>query len=1172
MDKKQVKATFDSLRRSPKCKAVLERLLAGHSRPKIQVDLEMSEDALNQNLRQLYKKFHIWGDDERKLHRLIDLIRTSLPQLIGDECEMPVAVKKRQDWGEAIVPVFFGRTDELTTLKQWILQDSCRLVALLGMGGIGKTALSVNLAQQIQDEFDYIIWRSLRNAPPLKEILADLIIFLSDQREINLPEAIEGRISLLIDYCCQHRCLLVLDNAEAILRGGNRAGYYREGYENYADLFQCVGETPSRTCLVLTSREKPREIDRLEGKTRPVRSLQLTGLKEEAQEILKEKGLSGSNEELRRLTEFYQGNPLALQIAPATIKRLFNGNISLFIEAETAVFGDIYDLLEEQFSRLSPLEKEVMYWLAINRAPVLLTDLEEDIVSRVALRELIEALDSLGRRSLLQESEAGFTQQPVVMEYMIELLIENICKEIINLKINLFNSHPLLKVTAKDYIREAQVRLILKPVANRLLKEYGSTQKFEYQMAQLLSNIREKTPQKSWYSGGNILNLLVEVKTDLTGYDFSNLAVWQADLQDVNLHQVNFSHCDLAKSVFTETFGSILSVAFSPDGKSIAAGDVIGEIRLWKITNGEKLFIIYKGHTNWIWSVAFSPDNQTLASGSDDQTVKLWDTSTGKCLKTFTGHTSRVKSIAFDPQEKILASASEDQTIRLWDVRTGQCLQILHGHTNWVQSVAFSPDGQTLASGSTDQTVKLWDISTGECLKTFQEHSNWVQSIAFSPDGKTLISGSDDCTIRLWNVSSGQCLKILEVYNHQVRSVAFNSQGTTIVSGSTDRTLRIWDVTTGQCLKAVQGHMSLVRSVAFSPDGQTLISGSDDRTVKLWDVSTGQGIKTWQGYTNWVWSVAFSPDGQILASGSEDQTVKLWDIRTGQCLKALDGHTNWIHSVAFSPDGKILVSGSDDHTLRVWNVSTGQCLKTLEDHSYQVRSVAFSPQGTTVASSSTDHTVKIWDITTGQCFQTLNGHTNWVQSVAFSPDGQTLVSSGADSTVRLWDIKTGECLNILLGHTNRVRAVSFSPQGRIVASGSADCTVRLWDIKTGECPNILQGHTSWVQSVAFSPNGQTLISGSTDRTIRLWNINTGECLNILREHSNSVRTVAFSPDGQTIASCSDDETVKLWNFNQCKCIKTLRASRPYEGMKIINITGLTEAQKYNLETLGAITG
>ena len=190
-----------------------------------------------------------------------------------------------QDWGEAPdVALFYGRTAELATLEQWIVNDRCRLVALLGMGGMGKTALSVKLAQQIQDKFEFVIWRSLRNAPPIEEVLANLLQSLSNQEETDLPESVNGKISRLIECLRQHRCLLVLDNFETILCPGDRPGQYREGYDGYGELIRQVGETPHCSCLVLTSREKPTEIPTLEGEKLLVRSLQLTGSKKQKDE------------------------------------------------------------------------------------------------------------------------------------------------------------------------------------------------------------------------------------------------------------------------------------------------------------------------------------------------------------------------------------------------------------------------------------------------------------------------------------------------------------------------------------------------------------------------------------------------------------------------------------------------------------------------------------------------------------------------------------------------------------------------------------------------------------------------------------------------------------------------------------------------------------------------
>ncbi len=1087
---------------------------------------------------------------------------------------------KHQDWGEAIcVSVFYGRQEELATLEQWIVNDRCRLVALLGMGGIGKTSLSVKLAEQIQDKFEYVIWRSLRDAPPIKAILANLTQFLSNEQapETDLLESVGNKVSRLIDYLRKHRCLLILDNVESILCSGSRAGQYLEGYEGYGEFLHRVGEATHQSCLVLTTREKPKEVASLEGKALPVRSLRLSGLKEiEGQEIFKIKGISGAEGELRTLVQHYAGNALALKVVATTILDLFDGNSSEFLKQDTTVFGDIRDLLNQQFERLSDLEKEIMYCVAINREPISLPELREDIVSPIPQPKLLEALESLLRRclidkatpTLVEKNAALFALQPVVMEYVIERLIEQVCEEIVTQKIVLFRCHALLKAQGKDYVRDTQIRLILQPVIDGLFTVFRSQINIEKQLTKILTMLRETSPLEPGYTAGNILNLLCQLKTDLSSHDFSFLTVWQADLRGVNLRHVNFTHANLAKSVFTKTFSSIYSVAFSPDGKVLATSDTNGEICLWQVADGKQL-LTFTGHAGWVRSIAFSPDGSTLESGSTDQTVKLWEVSTGQCLKTLQGHTAWVRAVAFSPDGQILASSGDDQTVRLWDANTGQCLKTLQGHTNWVWSVAFSPDGQTLASSGDDQTVRLWDADTGQCLKTLQGHTNWVWSVAFSPQGTTLASGSNDQTVKLWNVSTGQCLKTLQGHTAWVRAVAFNPDGQTLASSGDDRTVRLWEVSTGQCLKILQGHTNWVLSIAFSPDGQTLASGCDDQTVNLWDISTGRCLRALQGYSNEVWAVAFSPDGQTLASGCDDQTVRLWNVSTGQCHKTLRGHTHRVRTATFSPDGRTFASSCEDGTVNLWDISIGQCHKTLRGHTKWVRSVNFSPDGHTLASGSDDQTVKLWNVSTGRILRTL-GHSDGVWSVAFSPQGTMLASGCNDETVRLWDVSTGQCRKTLQGHTSWVMSVAFSPDGQTLASSGVDKTVRLWDVSTDQCLKTFQGHTNWVVSVVFSPDGKTLASASIDHTVKVWDVSTGQCLKTLQGHTHWIRSVTFSPDGQTLASGGADETVKLWDVKTGECLKTLLNERPYEGMNITGVTGLTEATIASLKSLGAI--
>ena len=191
---------------------------------------------------------------------------------------------KRVDWGEAVcVTDFYGRTSELNTLEDLLLKDRCRLVTILGMGGIGKTSLSIKLAKQVQDKFDCVIWRSLRDAPPLKELLSNIIQFLSSETETeaDLPDSIGGRISCLIKYMRSTPCLIVLDNWESLMSSNGRAGLFREGYEGYSELLRRVGETDHISSLLLTTREKPKQVAILEGEAIPVRTLRLSGFKEQ---------------------------------------------------------------------------------------------------------------------------------------------------------------------------------------------------------------------------------------------------------------------------------------------------------------------------------------------------------------------------------------------------------------------------------------------------------------------------------------------------------------------------------------------------------------------------------------------------------------------------------------------------------------------------------------------------------------------------------------------------------------------------------------------------------------------------------------------------------------------------------------------------------------------------
>ena len=274
------------------------------------------------------------------------------------------------------------------------------------------------------------------------------------------------------------------------------------------------------------------------------------------------------------------------------------------------------------------------------------------------------------------------------------------------------------------------------------------------------------------YTAGNSLNLLRHIGDDLTGADFSQVSIWRAFLQGVDLHEVNLAGADLRETVFTEAFSSVAALGLSPDGALLAAGADSGDIYLWRCRDFKRLLTL-KGHNDWVRSVTFSPDGGLLASASSDKTIRLWDVRTGDCVRSLVGHENRVRSVAFSPDGSLLVSASSDETARVWRVADGQLLRTLVGHEDVVYSARFSARGLWLASCSYDKTIRLWDVATGACLRTLTGHDGCVLPLAFHPTNEHLLaSGSDDKTVRLWDVRDGACLHIFADHDAEVRSVA----------------------------------------------------------------------------------------------------------------------------------------------------------------------------------------------------------------------------------------------------------------------------------------------------------------------------------------------------------------------------------------------------------------
>ncbi len=410
----------------------------------------------------------------------------------------------------------------------------------------------------------------------------------------------------------------------------------------------------------------------------------------------------------------------------------------------------------------------------------------------------------------------------------------------------------------------------------------------------------------------------------------------------------------------TVAYGPVISgVAFSPDGRFLAASDNAGRIVVWDAQTLPRLRDLPPAAAGYgISDIVFSADSAALISTGYDGEVVVWNLDADPMTGAIIGQIDTARAVASSPDGRWLATGGQDGRVVLWDPARWSALgQTLVSDDNFRGEIAFSPDGQLLTAGSTAGNVVLWDAATGQPAgELLGDESQYINAVAFSPDGRLLASGNDHGDIALWDIVTRQPIATREgAHAREISVVAFSPDSQLLASGAADGVVGIWDVSTDQLTGEALVGMGDVLALSFSPDGQLLAAGfvgGADAAV-LWDVARRSIVARLPG--SGVSDVIFSPDGRQLIVAQNDVTFR--DTTTFQPIgMPIVPAAGSVASLAVSPDGRILVTGNSDGTIQLWDVPSRQPIgQPIRSHEEWIGALAFAPGGSLLASRGMGH-------------------------------------------------------------------------------------------------------------------------------------------------------------------------------------------------------------------------
>jgi eukaryotic-like serine/threonine-protein kinase len=601
-----------------------------------------------------------------------------------------------------------------------------------------------------------------------------------------------------------------------------------------------------------------------------------------------------------------------------------------------------------------------------------------------------------------------------------------------------------------------------------------------------------------------------------------------------------WKRCHLEDLIFTGHTGRVLTVAYAPDGKTIASAGDDKVIRLWNPTNGVEQTQL-RGHTDIISQVAFSPDGRLLGSVSADKTLRFWSMTNLGEARVVWQDTNSLRRIVFSPDGKLCAVGSgaldrgnavgamsryvgrQTQTnrIALWNLVEGRIVTFLDTGRYGGQALAFDPkSGAVLFDKGTPRLTRensalmVWSTNGLSALITSNEWRRLVSggmwtAASYSPDSRRLAamhysSSWVNGELAIFDTQNNQVLPIFPDQPGPILCLDWSPSGGTIASGDANGLVRIWNVRNWRTVEKLSGHTAPVSAITHAPDASQLASSSWDGTVRIWKKSAQMGGKT-RLNPQTCFSLAYSPDAQWLACGGAG--VEICDATTTTVIQKLALPKMGDVNVAFSPNGEWLAACGSDGVIHLYQTNGWNYSGILASASNRVPALAFSPDSTLLAAAVRDKSVRVYDVSQRTELFRITDNPTFVQTLSFSPDGQTLVIGG--NPIKLIDLASRTVRATIPEWAIRV---AVSPDGTKLATVGDNHTISLFDFKTLALAYRVRGHTDEIFGMVYSPDSRTLATSGWDGVVKLWHVSSGEPLLTFHSIWRQVWSVAFSPD------------------------------------------------------------